>query len=73
MLPSPLLPTTRLSSPFSGKGTAMADVGSMPPLESVCETGEPVPRPEINVRFSEPELTVTRSRPEPAVKFPSKS
>ena len=39
MLPSPLLLTTRLSSPFPGKGTAMADVGSMPPLESVCGGG----------------------------------
>ena len=64
MLPSALLLTTRLSRPVAGNGTAIADVGSIPPLESVWELAELDPRLEITVMLSEPELTVTRSWPD---------
>ena len=55
------------------RSTANAAVGSMPPLEIDCTSGDADASPEINDRLLEPELTVTRSGPEPVVNWPTKS
>ena len=74
MLPSPLLADHQVIEPVSRERHSEGRRWDRClRWRSSASWAELVPSPEINVRSLEPELTVTRSRPEPPVKFPTKS